>query len=201
MPWLVLKLADTDLNFAHCFKIPITHISGCRTVTGLFAPEYHRSVVTDIQLKHPGNCTYTVFPLFVPAATGSGSGFPPYVFPMSQLEISIFKSDWSSQHLTSERMRWWKHTQKEANTPEARCQMLDGQMSQLTFFYQKPILSEAIITYQSLMLVTNAQGSSSLIALWFPVLSLPLQTPLCHGSYLTFCNESFLISIMSRHQG
>lgn len=71
--------------------------------------------------------------------------------------------------------------------------MLYGQMSQLTFFYHKPILSQAIITYQSLMLVSDGQRSSSLIALWFPVLSLPLKTPLCHGFHLTFCNKSFLI--------
>lgn len=42
---------------------------------------------------------------------------------------------------------------------------LHGQMSRLTFFYHKPILSQAIITYQSLMLVTDAQGSSRLLAL------------------------------------
>lgn len=72
-------------------------------------------------------------------------------------------------------------------------------MSQLTFFYHKPILSQAITTYQGLMLVTDAQGSSSLIAfrvcVAFPVLSLPLQTAQCHGFYLTLDNESFLIHL------
>lgn len=90
-------------------------------------------------------------------------------------------------------------TQTGTNTPQAGCQISYGQMSKMTFFYHKPILSQAITTYQGLMLVTDAQGSSSLIAfrlcVAFPVLSLPLQTAQCHGFYLTLDNESFLIHL------
>lgn len=47
------------------------------------------------------------------------------LFFVSQLEMSIFKSDGSSKDLTSERMHRWRHTQKGTNTPKqaVRCCM------------------------------------------------------------------------------
>lgn len=115
------------------------------------------------------------------------------LFFVSQLEMSIFKSDGSSKDLTSERMHRWRHTHKGTNTPKASSGVVWTDEPTDLCLSQANIIT-GIITYQSLMLVTDAQGSSSLIALWFPVLSPPLQTPLCHGFHLqTFCNESFLI--------
>lgn len=52
-----------------------------------------------------------------------------------------------------------------------------GQLTHL-HVYHKPILTQVIITYQTLMLIANTQGSFSLIAVG-SVRSLPLQTLQC----------------------
>lgn len=69
---------------------------------------------------------------------------------------------------------------EKKNNPEAsyQTQYVSYELADLSL-YQEPILAQAIITYQSLMLIANALGSLSLITL------TGCETHLCR--YLHYC--------------